>query len=139
MLEHAEVEDHDHADEDLENQDELALRDQVGLAGLVNELRDFPHRRVNGQVLELPEDDHSEREAEHADDEARLQQRATVDALELDAPEIGKDEVCLAARVPRRRLRDLRVSGCRRLRGGQRDGPQKHRHHTEQRTRSRKA
>ena len=33
-------------------QDELALRDQVGLAGLVDQLRDLEHRRVHRQVLE---------------------------------------------------------------------------------------
>ncbi len=39
VLEHAKVKHHDHADEELEDQDELALRDQVGLARLVNQLR----------------------------------------------------------------------------------------------------
>ena len=41
LLQHAEVEHHDHADEDLEDQDELALRDQIGLARLVNQLGDL--------------------------------------------------------------------------------------------------
>ena len=40
-------------DEDLEDQDELALRDQIGLAGLVNQLGDLEHRPVHRQVLQL--------------------------------------------------------------------------------------
>ena len=48
----AEVDDHDRADEELEDQDELALRDQVGLAGLVDQLGDLEHRAVHRQVLQ---------------------------------------------------------------------------------------
>ena len=47
-------------DEDLEDGDELALRDQVGLAGLVDQLRDLAHRPVHRQVLQLVEDDQAE-------------------------------------------------------------------------------
>ena len=53
VLQRAEVENHDDADEHLEEQDELALGDQVRLAGLVNQFRDLQHRAVHGQVLEL--------------------------------------------------------------------------------------
>ena len=65
-----EVEDDDDADEDLEDQDELALGDQVRLAGLVDQLGDLPHRLVHGQVLELAVDDEAEDQPEDADDEA---------------------------------------------------------------------
>ena len=63
VLEHAEVDHHDGADEELEEKDELALRDEIRLAGLVNELRDVPHRLVHRQVLEPGEDHQAEREA----------------------------------------------------------------------------
>ena len=46
-----EVEDDHDADEALEDQQELALLDQVGLAGLVDELRDVGHRLVHRQLL----------------------------------------------------------------------------------------
>ena len=117
VLQHAEVEHHDHADEHLEDQDELALRDQVGLARLVDQLGDLAHRRVHRQVLQLNEDHQAEREAEHADDEAAQQQRAAVDALELDGAEIGQHQVGFAARVTRRRLGSRWLGGSRRLHG----------------------
>ena len=59
----AEVDDDDGADEHLEQQDELALGDEVGLAGLVDQLGDLLHRLVHGQVLELLVDDQAEGQA----------------------------------------------------------------------------
>ena len=53
MQQRAEVERDDGADEELEDQQELALLDQVGLARLVDELGDLEHRLVHRQVLEL--------------------------------------------------------------------------------------
>ena len=47
-------------DEDLEDREELPLRDQIGLAGLVNQLRDLAHRPVHRQVLQLVQDDQAE-------------------------------------------------------------------------------
>ena len=63
-VEHAEIQHDDDGDEDLEDGDELALRDQVGLAGLVNQLGDLAHRAVHRQVLQLVEDDQAEEDAE---------------------------------------------------------------------------
>ena len=48
-----EVGDHDGADEDLEDEQELALLHEVGLAGLVDQLRDVGHRLVHRQVLQV--------------------------------------------------------------------------------------
>src|SRR6266542_2979169 len=67
MLQRTEVEDHDDADEQLEKQDELTLRDQVCLARLINELRDLEHGPVHRQVLELRVDDEAEHQAQQAD------------------------------------------------------------------------
>ncbi len=105
LLEEPEVEHHDHADEHLEQQDELALRDQVGLAGLVNQLGDLEHRRVHRQVLQLGEDDQPEQQAERAHAETGHQQGAPVDAAEFDLRQIRKHEVHLAAARRRCSLR----------------------------------
>ena len=51
MLEEPKVNHHDDADEDLENEDELALCNQIGLAGLVDQLGNFTHGFVNRQIL----------------------------------------------------------------------------------------
>ena len=70
------------ADEDLEDQDELALRDEIRLAGLVDQLGDLEHRPMHGQRLELREDHEAEGEAEQRDDQPAHQQRVAVDTAE---------------------------------------------------------
>ena len=72
----------DDGDEGPQEQDELALRDQIGLAGLVNQLGDLEHRCVDGQVLELCERHEAEQQAERADDETAHEQRVAVDTTE---------------------------------------------------------
>ena len=57
---HAEVEQDDRRDEDPEQQQELALRDQVGLAGFPNQLGNLSHGAVHRQVLQAAINDHSE-------------------------------------------------------------------------------
>ena len=57
------------ADEDLQDQQELPLRDQVGLARLVDQVRDLEHRRVHRQRLELPVDHEAEHQPGDADDQ----------------------------------------------------------------------
>ena len=84
--ERAEVERDDGADEQPENQQELALLNQVGLARLVDELGDLAHRRMHRHVLQLRVDDQAEEQPERADDQAAEQQRVAVDAAEGDRP-----------------------------------------------------
>ena len=94
----AEVEDDDEPDEDLEDQDELALGHEIRLARLVDQLRDLPHRRVDGQVLDAPEDDEPEDEPQDAHDEPAEEERPPVHAHQLDRPDVGHPEAGLAAR-----------------------------------------
>ena len=112
VLEHAEVDHHDRADEQLEEEDELALGDEIRLAGLVNELGDVPHRLVNRQVLEPGEDHEAERESAQAHDQARHQQGAAIDAMEIHRPQIRQHQVRFTARVGRRGLRGWRALHC---------------------------
>ena len=140
VLEHAEVDHHDRADEELEEQDELALRDQIRLAGLVNELGDVPHRLVHRQVLEPREDHEAEREPAQAHDQARHQQGAAVDAMEVHGAEIGQHQVRFTARVARGLLRDRRgrrALTCRdaRLQCRRRGGPDTEQQHADDRER----
>ncbi len=95
--EEAEVDGGDGPDEEPQDHDEAPLRDEVGLAGLVDQLGDFAHRAVDGQVLELRVNPHPEAEAERADDDAEHEEGAPVDAEELDRAEVGQHEVGLAA------------------------------------------
>ena len=94
----AEVHGHDRADEDPENKKEAALREQVRLTRLVDQLGDLPHRPVHGEVLELRVLGESEQQSERANHEAPQQQRPSPDAAkERGLIEIGQHERGLAA------------------------------------------
>jgi len=103
VTEHREVDDHDNADEQLEQQDELSLRDQVRLARLVDQLGDLEHRLVHRHVLELAKDHQAEPEAEQTDHDADRQQGAAGRrAQEVHASQIGEHEGGFAAFVLRK-------------------------------------
>ena len=127
--EDAEVEDDDEPDEDLEDQDELALRHQIRLARLVDQLRDLPHGRVHGQVLDAPEDDEPEDQPQDAHDQPAEEERPPVHAHERDRPDIGHAQAGLAPAGVRRGGRRRRGRGLgeardRRHQGDQQDGEQ---------------
>ena len=73
--EEPEVQNDDRADEDLQDQDELALGDEVLLAGLVDEVRNLEHRLVDRQVLQRAVFGETEEQAEGANDKAPGQDR----------------------------------------------------------------
>ena len=78
---------------------------QIGLAGLVDQLRDLAHRLVHRQVLQLHVDDEAEEQSQHADDESEHQQGAAPHPGHVDRAEVGDLEVGLAARCRVRRNR----------------------------------
>ena len=85
MQQDAEVEDDDDGDEGPQQQEEFALGDEVGLAGLVDEFGDFAHGAVDGQVLQPPVDDQAEAEAEQAEQNADQEQLVAVDGAVEEA------------------------------------------------------
>ena len=93
----AEVQDHDHADERLEEQQELALLDEVGLAGLVDQVRDLRHRPVHREPLDRRHLEEPEGQPRDAHEEADQEQRMAADSQELGRVEVGEDQVGLAA------------------------------------------
>ena len=116
VQQHAEVERDDDADEELEDQQELALLDEVGLAGLVDQLGDLEHRLVDRQVLQLRV--RSRRPNSRPERETTRPPRSSVwpsMPLERHRAEVGQHEVGLAAHVRglrrRRRWRTLRRKG----------------------------
>src|SRR5207302_7216914 len=68
--EELEVDDHDRADERLENDDEAALGLEVRAARRVDQLRDLAHRAVHREALELQVLHETEAETETTDDDA---------------------------------------------------------------------
>jgi hypothetical protein len=76
----AEVDEDDRADEDPEDDEELALLDEVGLAGLVDQLGDLTHRLVDRHLPDLGVRDEPEEEPERADREAEEEELVPVQA-----------------------------------------------------------
>ena len=79
VLKHAKVKQDDDGDESPQQQDEFALGDEIGFAGLVDEFGDFAHGAMNRQVLEAHVDDHAEAKPEDTEENADHQQAMAVD------------------------------------------------------------
>ncbi len=96
----AKVSGNDDRNEDPQQQNELALRDQIGLAGFVNQFRDFPHRAMHRQVLQAHVNRHAKSEPEQAEQNSDQQQLVTVDgAIEKADRATGR---AVSAKPPRR-------------------------------------
>src|SRR5204863_2300224 len=54
LLEIPEVENDDNTYKHLQNKEKLALREQIGFAGLPDQLRHFQHGGMYGQIAKLP-------------------------------------------------------------------------------------
>ena len=92
-----EVGDHDDRDEGPEERDELDLGDQVGLAGLIDQLGDLEHGLVHREVPDLGVLHEAEADAEQADDQpdqqqvvARHAQEAALQGRDLQVGLTGK-------------------------------------------------
>ena len=104
VQQHAEIKHDDDGDEALEQQQEFALGDEIGFAGLVDQLGNFAHRAVHRQILQAHEDGESEDQSEDAEEDAEQQELVAVDAEEIDLREIREAQVGLTARGFRRGL-----------------------------------
>ena len=94
VFQHAEVQDYDHGNERLKNQDELALRDQIGFAGLIDQFGDFAHGAMHGRILELNVDNQPKQSAQRAENQPNFQQRVAAGAVqERDALHVGQPEI----------------------------------------------
>jgi hypothetical protein len=98
MLQDSEVQDDDAADEDLEDQQEPALRQKVGLAGFVDQLGDLAHGFVHRQIAQVHVHGDAENETERADGQADQQQRGSaIGTHEGGLVEVGELEARFAA------------------------------------------
>ncbi len=96
---HAEIQHDDDGDEEPEKKKELALGNEVGLAGFVDELGNVAHGAVHGEILEAAVDHQAEDEAEDAEQDAEEQQLVAVDAEELDLRQVGQLQVGFAGGI----------------------------------------
>ena len=58
-------------DENPQQHQELALSDEVSLAGLVNQFRNFPHRAMHRQIFQLGVNDEAEKQTENAKENSK--------------------------------------------------------------------
>src|SRR6185369_8278985 len=82
LQQQAEVQGNDHRDECLENENELPLRDEIRFASFVNKLRDFPHRTVHREVLQVHVHDETEKQAQRTDNQTEQQESVAIESKE---------------------------------------------------------
>src|SRR5207248_5336060 len=75
---HAKIEQNDDRNEQPEQNQEFSLRDQIGFAGLINELRDLAHSAMHRQILQPRIDHQTEAQAKDAKQNADLQQSMAI-------------------------------------------------------------
>ena len=123
LAKEAKVHDHDRADEDLQQQQELTLRDQVRLASLVNQLGDLAHGTVHREIPQARVGKEAEDQAQRRDDHAVQQEGAPVHRAvkEGGLRQVRENQIRFAAS----RLRIGRHGQCRRA--GQNYGHQERR------------
>jgi hypothetical protein len=79
---------------------ELALLRQVGLAGLVDQLGDLPHRLMHREALDAGVSGEAEQPGGRADDEAEEEQRVPVQPPEEGhGMQVGQDEAGFSSPV----------------------------------------
>ncbi len=93
---HLEVDHDDRANEGEEDQQELPLLQQIRLAGLKDQLRDFGHGAVHWQVLHAGVREGAEQQSEHAYDQPVEQDSVPRHPEEVALPQIGEHEVDLS-------------------------------------------
>ena len=91
----------------LEQNQELALREQVRLAGFVDQLGNFAHASMHRHVAQANENDEAEDHAQRADQQAAQQQIVAVDAAQkVGDAQIGQVEIGLSAALFLRQRRN---------------------------------
>ncbi len=103
VQQHAEIEHDDHGDEALQQQQELALGDQIGFAGFIDQLGNLAHGAVHGQILQPLIDGQAEDQAENTKQDAKEQQLMAVDAKKGHLREVRQLQTGFAARFGRLR------------------------------------
>ena len=97
VQQHAEIQHDNDGDERFQQQQEFSLRDQVSLAGLVNQFGDFPHRAMHRQILQPPVNGQTENQPEYAEQNSVGQQPVAVNSQKVDRGKIGQFQAGLAS------------------------------------------
>ena len=114
---HTEVQHDDDGDENPQKKQEFALRDEIGFAGFVNQLGNFPHGAVHRQIFQTAVNGQPEDQPEDAKQNPDRQQLVAVHPKESDLRKVGKLQARLAAWVflsrGARRAQQSQQGGCR--------------------------
>ena len=92
----AKIQADDGGDEDPQQGEEFSLSDEIGLAGLVDQLRNVFHGAMDGKILELQINAQAEEQPESAKDQPDQQQRVSVHTQEVDRRQVRQLERGLA-------------------------------------------
>src|SRR5271168_2728392 len=87
--EDAEIKDDDYRDKQPQEDEEFALSEEVGFAGLVDELGDVTHGLVYGHAFEAAVNCQAENESKHAKDDAKEKQLVAIDSEKAYLRKIG--------------------------------------------------
>ena len=111
VQQHAEVQHDHHRDERLQQHQEFALRNQVGFAGLVNQVGDFQHRAVYRQIFQPRINRQAKNEPENAENNPEKQQLVSIDSVqESHRRQVRQLQIRFAAH---RRFRSRLLRQCR--------------------------
>jgi hypothetical protein len=96
MSQHAKIKHNDGRNKRPQQHQELALREQIGLAGFVNQLRNFAHGAMYRQVLQPHVNQHAKAQTEDAEQQPYHQQPMPVDPEERNRRKVGQFQSRLA-------------------------------------------
>src|SRR6266545_5263876 len=100
MLQESKIKDDDGADEDLQDHQKFSLRDQVRLAGFVDQFRDFQHGGMYRQLAKLFIGQQPEHKAQGRNSQPGHEQATPADSAEKGGLiQIRKNEIGFAAVV----------------------------------------
>ena len=85
---HSEIEDDYRGDKNFEQQYEFALGDEVSFASFIDELGDFAHRAVYGEILQAHINREAENQAKDAEHNSEEQKLMAIHAKKLHLREI---------------------------------------------------
>src|SRR5205823_12622550 len=86
----SEVAENHHRDEGPQDEDELSLRHQIGLAGLVDQLGNLTHGLVDRKVLQVQINSQSKEQPQEAEDQADKEQVVAGHAQERNRRQVGQ-------------------------------------------------
>ena len=112
VQQHGEIGEDDDRNERPQQEQELALVEQIGLAGLPDQLRNLEHRSMRGQAFQVNVHEEAENHAQNTGQRPEHEQAVAVHAEEVNLSQIRKLQIGFPAdRFVSRKSRALTEQG----------------------------